>query len=317
MAILDISDLNLLLEVWRARSITGAVDRVGLSQPSISIRLGHLRQHFGDPLFVRTSIGMMPTPKMESLIPAIEQAAKLLGGQADASDTFVARSASRTFRVSFSNVGQMVMLPIMLRHFESAAPGVHLHAVDLGRSTSQLLEAGDADVAVGFTYELKAGFYQQTLFTESYLCIASARHSRIRDRLDVGRFLAEGHVAVDAPGTGYWLLDKAFEDQRIQRPVKARVPSFQGLVHIVENTDLIAVVPARLAQAYAERGRIRALTMPMPCPSYVVKQYWHERFHRDPGNRWLRQVIFDLFSNLPQAQATPGTQRTNRGKRSA
>jgi hypothetical protein len=32
-------------------------------------------------------------------------------------------------------------------------------------------------------------------------------------------------------------------------------------------------------------------------PSYSVKQHWHERFHRDPANGWLRQVMRDLFVN--------------------
>jgi hypothetical protein len=27
-----------------------------------------------------------------------------------------------------------------------------------------------------------------------------------------------------------------------------------------------------------------------------VKQHWHERYHHDPGSRWLRGVISELLS---------------------
>ena len=30
-------------------------------------------------------------------------------------------------------------------------------------------------------------------------------------------------------------------------------------------------------------------------PGYSVKQFWHERFHHDPGNRWLRSLIRELL----------------------
>src|SRR5690606_38656257 len=78
MANLDISDLLILKEIHRSGSITRSVEHIGLSQPSISIRLNHLRKHFGDALFVRTSAGMQATPRMEGLLPKIEQALELL-----------------------------------------------------------------------------------------------------------------------------------------------------------------------------------------------------------------------------------------------
>jgi hypothetical protein len=34
-------------------------------------------------------------------------------------------------------------------------------------------------------------------------------------------------------------------------------------------------------------------------PGFEVKQYWHERFHNDPGNQWLRHTIASLFRGYP------------------
>jgi DNA-binding transcriptional LysR family regulator len=301
MAKLDLSDLNILKEIYQARSITGAVRRVNLSQPSISIRLSHLRRHFGDPLFVRTSEGMMPTPRMEDLLPAISEALALLGAKGQGSAEFTPSTSSRTFRFSLSNIGQMVIFPQLLNMFEKLAPALSMETLDLDQRTGRLLEAGEVDIAIGFTSELHAGFYQQRLFTEYYACIVREGHPRIRTKLTRQQFLDEAHVTVVSPGTGYWLLDKALEDQGIRRAIKVRVPSFLGLAQIIHSTDLLAVVPARLAQTFSASGKIRTFKIPVPTPSYEVKQYWHERYHLDPANRWIRRVIFDTFANMPPA----------------
>jgi len=57
-----------------------------------------------------------------------------------------------------------------------------------------------------------------------------------------------------------------------------------------------------LAGTLALGGRITALKIPFPTPDYEVRQYWHERYHRDPANAWLRQLIFRTFVNLPPVQ---------------
>jgi hypothetical protein len=38
------------------------------------------------------------------------------------------------------------------------------------------------------------------------------------------------------------------------------------------------------------------LEPPVALPSYSVKQHWHERFHADPANAWLRRTLSELFS---------------------
>lgn len=301
MTRLDLFDLLILVEICRTRSITAAVDRIGLSQPSISIRLGHLRRHFGDPLFVRTAAGMMPTPRMENLLPRITEAAGLLDRENAGQTDFSPARSDRSFRISCSDVAQIVLLPQLLTLFEKVAPHVKIEAAYLDDRTGYRLEAGEVDVAIGFAAEQHAGVYQQRLFTEHYACIAREAHPRIRTRLTTEQYLAEGHVVVSAPGTGYSLLDKELEAGGIHRSIKVRVPSFIGLPEIITSTDLLASVPARLAQTLSASRQIKAFKIPGHVPSYEVRQYWHQRYHRDPGNRWIRQVIFATFANIPEA----------------
>ena len=72
MADVEIKLLTIFEEVYKTRSVSQAGE-IGSSQPSISIGLSKLRHYFNDPLFVRTSRGMEPTPHAEELIKPIRK----------------------------------------------------------------------------------------------------------------------------------------------------------------------------------------------------------------------------------------------------
>jgi len=37
--------------------------------------------------------------------------------------------------------------------------------------------------------------------------------------------------------------------------------------------------------------------LPMQLPEIGINLFWHSRFHKEVGNRWLRNLIFDMFSD--------------------
>ena len=46
----------------------------------------------------------------------------------------------------------------------------------------------------------------------------------------------------------------------------------------------------------SDLGQIEFLPPLVPIPPADVAAHWHERFERDPGNRWLRELIVELFA---------------------
>ncbi len=293
---IDAKDFQILDEIYRTKSVSIAVEKIGLGQPSISIRLGKLREHFNDPLFVRTSNGMQPTPRLEAMIPAIRDALALCAGDAGMPRPFDPSNASHVFRICMTDVGQTVILPRLLACLRKTAPGVRIETINLDENAARLLESGEIDIAMGFTLDIPAPFYQQRLFEEGFICMASQHHPRLGKQMRLKDFLHERHVEVVMPrGTGHWILNKTLEEQGIARNVVIRVPSFLGVAGIVAHSDLIAIVPAHLGSILAGEGQTKLLTMPIKLPTYPVKQYWHERYHRDPANQWLRSTLATLF----------------------
>lgn len=285
--------------------MTRAAEAVGLSQSSVSAVLGQLRDHYSDPLFVRTAAGMAATPRAEQLVPLIRQALVLLEQSLLPKAEFNPADITRTFRLSMTDVGQMTLLPRLLARMLQLAPRATIEVSHLTHHTGRQLESGDADLAIGFTEHMGAGFYRQKLFDEGFACIAARNHPRIVDRISIAELREERHVKVLLSATAHAIVDKVLERRRIQRSFAAAVPGFLGLGQIVATSDLLAIVPLRLAAIFALEGRVKIVSTPVKLPLYAVNQYWHDRYHRDPGNVWLRGVAYEAATSLPLADVVP------------
>jgi DNA-binding transcriptional LysR family regulator len=158
---------------------------------------------------------------------------------------------------------------------------------------------------VGFMPRLEAGFYQHTLFTEDFVCLAALNHPRIGAKLGKAVFLQEGHIVVASSGAGHSVADKVMAQQGLERSVVLRLPSFLGVARIVAQTELLVVVPRLLGKALASQEAIKLLDPPVALPSYDVKQHWHERFHADPGSFWLRTTFVQLFGRTQTEPIKP------------
>ncbi len=292
---LDLRLLSVFDEVYKTRSVSGAADVLDMSQPAVSVALSKLRRHFGDPLFVRTSAGMEPTPLGEGLVRPVREALTALDVVLGHHQAFDPASSHRTFRVCMTDISQLVLLPRLWERLRVSAPHIHIEIVPLSADIGRQLESGEADLALGFMPQLEAGFYQTVLFEQTFVCLVSAHHPRVRKSLSLAQFQREDHAVISSSGAAPLLIDQAIAKQGIQRKVAVKIPNFIGAALVVEHTDLVITIPARLAEVLRDRGELRSFPVPFPLPGYQVKQHWHERYHQDPGSRWLRQVIAELM----------------------
>ena len=318
MAKLDLDWLRVFDEVFKTASVSRAADHLGIPQAAASAALIKLRAHFDDPLFSRTARGMLPTPYAQTIQPAIAAALGHLEQARNSRGGFVPAEATRTFRISMTDISEIVLLPTLLNHLRTVAPRVQVEIEKTAPETVRRLQDGDVDLAVGFMPQLDAGFYQQVLFAQNFVCLVAREHPTIGARLTRAAYAREGHVLVSASGTGHAIVDKTLERAGIARPVVLRVPSFLGVARIVAETALIATVPLRYGELMATRESIRLMPVPYPLPHYDVKQHWHQRFHSDPGNAWLRRTIAELLGErgggigLPNAEGAKVSQRTQK-----
>ncbi len=289
-------DLNLWVvfnQLLAERSVSKAADALGLSQPAVSNALARLRKLTHDDLFLRTTRGMEPTPRAQQLAEPVAQALGLIHGAMNQKASFDPASARRAFTVGMTDIGEIYFLPALMDALAREAPGVAMSTV---RHTSVNLrdemEAGRIDLALGLLPQLKAGFFQRRLFRQRYVCLFRKGHRLDKRRLSLAEFSAADHVVVVSEGTGHGKVDELLERRGVARKVRLTVPHFVAVGHILQHSDMVATVPERLAQALVQPFALAYASHPAALPEIAINLFWHARYHKDPANAWLRELVF-------------------------
>jgi len=293
---LDLNLLRVFDAVLRDHSVTAAARHLGLTQPAVSNALARLRALLEDALFVRTPSGMDATPFARELAEPVRQALALLESALAHGPGFDPATSTRAFRFYMSDLGQVEFLPPLVERAQRVAPGLRLEAVALEvEDISDALAAGAIDLAVGFLPGLGPPVRRQPLFRDRYVCLMRADHPAAGARLTRKAFLEASHALVSYKG-GHRVIEETLERAGLARKIALRVPHFTVVPMVLERSDLILTLPSRVARVYQQRGNFKSLPPPVPIAPADVAVHWHGRFERDPGNRWLREQVIELFS---------------------
>ena len=131
-------------------------------------------------------------------------------------------------------------------------------------------------------------------------------HPNFGEGMSVAAFESSDHAVADSSGMAHDLLERALARHGIRRSLRLVVPEFMVLPLIIEHSDVLVVMPSRLAQQFARLLPLQILPLPVNVSSYDIQIYWHERYHHDPANRWLRAALAELFADRgAQAAAAP------------
>ncbi|MFD8650718.1 LysR substrate-binding domain-containing protein, partial [Streptomyces mirabilis] len=92
--------------------------------------------------------------------------------------------------------------------------------------------------------------------------------------------------------------DRQLETLGITPRVQVSTPGFNVLPFLVSGTDLVALVPERLARRYEGFARCAVVPTPFPDVPLVEAMYWHHNRHADPAHRWLRETVRKVGASL-------------------
>ncbi|MEX3982208.1 LysR family transcriptional regulator [Paraburkholderia sp. EG287A] len=297
-------DLNLLVlfdALLRERSVTRAATEVGLSQGAMSHALNRLRAFFEDPLFIKTSAGMEPTEKAVLLGQTVSEVMAALRERVISQASFDPATAQRTFVLSMTDMGELVFLPPLIKRLRKIAPNCTVRSVQMPLELIEAtLAAGEADLALGSVHAAPDGLFQQQLFLHSFVTMVSVRNKAVGKTISRAQFESMPHIVVSLTGRASAAYDSAFDEYGIKRHVYLSTPHFLAVPHLINaQPDLIATVPLELANVFAKLGTVRIVPTPVALPPFALRQHWHPRFHNDPANIWLRQLIKETFDGYP------------------
>ncbi len=281
---IDLNLLKIFEAVYAERSVSRAAERVGLTQPSVSHGLARLRALFRDLLFVRVKGGVEPTAAAKRIAPALAAALRSVQTVLDDAVGFDPATATRVFRVHMSDLGEMVFLPPLMRVIRERAPHVSVETRQLDwTELSIALEHGAIDMAMGHLPSLIGAFAHQHLFKEEYVTLrrsATKPASRTPD-----------YIAVTShPPTLAILAESGLIDR-----VKLSIPHFMVVPAILAEVDYAVIVPRTVARAFRRYGLDRVSPLRVPQRHFDVGLFWTRRQDTEPGHRWMRALLIELF----------------------
>lgn len=296
---LDLNLLRVLVAIHRTRSVTAAGKALALSQPATSNALARLRAFFGDDLFVRSPAGLQPTRLCEQLAPAMQLQLQAMESLLLNHQPFDALSSQRHWRLSLSDLGEILFLPRLAAALRSESPQASLSNISVDAAQVALaLEARDIDMAIGILKPQHRGIRTRLLFTERYMAISSKDWSptpRGRAKTLTHAQLSQAHFVVVSPtATFHGSVEKMLMGMKLQERIQVRPRHFGAIAELAQNTDLLCIVPEMYARDLCQRLPLQMWAIEN-APAYEVHLVWHSSTDQDADQQWMRGLIARLF----------------------
>jgi DNA-binding transcriptional LysR family regulator len=291
-------DLNLLRvfdAMFAERNVTRAARRVFLSQPAVSHALARLRREIGDPLFVRAGNEMIATKKALALAPGIrsvlDQLGELLG---DA--TFDPNTSTAVFRIGISDLSEYMLTPLFIRLMRDEAPHLRLLINSFDDIDYEArLASGALDVVVSIYHSAGPGIHSRKIASQHLVGLVRNGHPFTRKRASALQFKKARLLAVARSDRIEGPLQRSFNEAGIAGQVAYSTPHFFSVPKILESSDLVLIQSVGVAKALCAGHSLSIVRIPVHLPPIEAQVSWHERTHRDPAQRWMRERILETI----------------------
>jgi DNA-binding transcriptional LysR family regulator len=298
---LDLNLLRVLGAIHRTGSVTAAGKALALSQPATSNALARLRDYFKDDRFVRSPGGLQPTRLCERVAPEVQAQLQMLEALVSVRDDFDPAHSEMRWRLSLSDLGEMMFLPPLAAALRQQAPQAHVTNVSVAaEDVPAALESRDIDFAIGILQPRHRGVRAELLFREHYVALTSSRWrpaSGPAGRTLSARQLSEASLVVASPtATFHGSVEKMLVRMKLSERIVLRARHFGALPELALNTDLLTIVPQMYAANLGQRHDLRVWELPRAAaPSYEVRLVWHTSTAQDPAHQWIRAQVHRLF----------------------
>lgn len=298
------TDLNLLVALkvlLEEENVTRAGERLGMTQPSMSGALAKLRRRFDDELLTRSGRDYELTHLGRELLPEVQDAVQRLSRALGIAKPFDPSTSRQVFRVLMSDYAVAVLHEPLLAITGREAPGVRLEIEPMPRNANEDRVLLDHDFMVGpMGYGLSGR--STYLWRDRMVCLVDAANPFLRDgALTLDDLRAMPHVNASL-GTGILTpVDRVLGELDVQRQVQVQVSGWLPLPFLVPGSDMVAIVPERLARIHVRAVDTLVQVEPPFGEVLLVEGYWFAPSRADdPAHRWFMHRLDEVATILGQ-----------------
>jgi DNA-binding transcriptional LysR family regulator len=306
------TDLNLLVlfeTVLREGNVGRAASALNLSPSAVSHGLGRLRRLMNDPLFLRTTRGVIPTERALDLAPRI---AEILLGVREVlagAEPFDPSISTRRFRVGAGDAFLCVHGPSFAAALSEQAPTVAtsvLHIVPSFRMSPdqgawdhvlEMLETRELDMAILPWVTSPARFALRPVpETEDRLvAVTRADHPYALDpTLDT--YCRARHLVVSIRGDPVAATDSVLAKLGRERRVAMTAPNFSSALFLAAESDLVVSLPQSLVDTHGARFGLVGTPLPFKVSTSNVVIVTTRAALQDAGVAWLVDLLCAVMS---------------------
>jgi DNA-binding transcriptional LysR family regulator len=304
---IEIKLLRTFLVLLSERNVSSTAEQLGVTQPAVSHALTRLRTLFDDPLLLRSRSGMVPSSRAAEFAEGVQSLLATYDGLLQLARPFDPSASSQTFRISAPEFPERLLLPDMVRLARQEAPNIRIEMFPPPREKAiEMLESGRLDLRIAWLEHPPQSLRSTQLFQDRIVCVADPQHASVRGRISVKQFTELPHARPYGAGrtVSGRVVDEAVERHGGRLNLAFQVQNYLSIPPMLQGTDLIATTPLRLALSMRQYHPLQILEVPLRLPRIRYAAYWHERSHKDPAHKWLRELVVQAARRLAPYQAT-------------
>ena len=300
---LDLNLLRVFDVVMAERNLTRAAERLSITQPAVSNALKRLKDSVGEDLLTRVSTGVKPTPRAEALWPEVRDALGHLRAALSPGE-FNPQTDATSFRIAMADATAALFMPPLVSQIEHTRSLTDLRVLPLAtRDPREMLERGDADLAIGFFPEIVSALASEgrdsplrhaRLHDSEYVCVMREGHPLAQPgALTLDSYCAADHLLVNFAGRPYGLADQALAALNRKRRVVLTVNQYFTAGRVVANSNLLTVLPAYFVDATGYHEQVVTRPLPFDLAGLHIAMVWHQRNDRASAHQWLRTRLLE------------------------
>lgn len=287
-------DLNLLVALralLEEANVTRAGDRLQVGQSAMSSALARLRLQYKDELLVRVGRDYELTPLARLLLPQVQLTLPMIERALGSEGPFDPLTSYRRYGIMLSDYAALEMREMFARVLDQA-PGIRIDMLPLPphptSSDRELLKNDFIAAVPGIGIE----GHSVTLFTDHYVCIVDRDNEALVDgQLSWDDFRALPQAVANFGQAHLTPADRRLRELGFAREPRVVTSSFLPLPSAIAGTQLVGVVPRRLAERLGPVTGTIAVDAPFGEVEIIETLWWHPAHHFDPGHIWFRETM--------------------------
>lgn len=291
MQVPDLNQIRTFVVLYETRSATIAADELQVTQPTVSYSLRLLRKQFNDELFVRSKNTFVPTAEATRLYGNLRAAMAQIDDVVRGNPGFDPATSTEVMTVALSSMGIQTFLPQIVAALRQASKTMGLRVVPLVATEAEdAVARGFVDLAMSARFIRSERLWRTSFVPVEYVAVTSARHPL--PKTGSSMFDERSFVRIGASG-GHVYPNDSLEEHGLSSQIVLEMEGYSALPGVLESSDLVALLPRRVAEIFAERHSLETRDLPWKVHSPPVSVYTRLEKALSPRQQWFRDLTLN------------------------